>query len=121
MGKEIKKFKEYSNLADDVKSSEAFDMDGNKISGPLEIESIIDVFVDPSEIPGISESASGISMNTDLSVKEVKRGDNIWITALLRKPGTTSFNSPAVQGVIKVRVVDIYYGLQYLNKVINNG
>jgi hypothetical protein len=120
MGKEIKKFKEYSNLSSDAES-ETFDMDGNKISGPLEIESIIDVFTDPSEIPGVSESASGISFNTDLSVKEVKRGDNIWITALLRKPGTTSFNSPAVQGVIKVRVVDIYYGLQYLNKVINNG
>ncbi len=119
MSSEIKKFKEYSSLSDDI-TTDIFDMDGDKIKGPLEIESIIDIFTDPSKIPGIKEAA-GVSLNTDLSVKEVKRGDSIWITALLRKPGTTSFNSPAVQGVIKLRVVDIYYGLQYLNKVINNG
>ncbi len=110
--KKVKKFKE---LSDDI-DSEIFDNNGEKLEGEYEIESIIDVFTDPKDITSVSEN---FGINQDLSVKEVKRGNTIWITALLRKPGTTSFTSPAVQGILKLRIVDIYYGLQYLSKVIN--
>lgn len=105
----ISKFKELSTDINDI------DVDFEKLKGEYEIEEILDIFADPKDIP-ITENSIGI--NTDLSVREVKRGEYIWITALLRKPGQ-SFNSPAIQGVIKLRVVDMYYGLQYLNKVIN--
>jgi|ERR1035437_3788468 hypothetical protein len=118
MNEQIKKFRDYSNLSDELDALNIQDIEGNKLKGSFEIESIIDVFLDPKDIPSIKE-ANVVGVNTDLSVKEFKRGDTIYITALLRKPGTTSFNSPAIQGVIQLRVVDIYYGLQYLNKVIN--
>jgi hypothetical protein len=110
----MKHIKKYDNLSSDIKDEKLQD-EVKKLTGEYEVEEILDIFLDPKDIP-IVEGAIGV--NTDLSVKEVKRGDYIWITALLRKNGQ-SFNSPAVQGVIKLRVVDIFYGLQYLNKVIN--
>jgi hypothetical protein len=110
----MSKIKKYDELSSDIKDPKLED-EIERLKGDYQIEEILDIFMDPKDIP-IVEGAIGI--NTDLSVKEVKRGDYIWITALLRKNGQ-SFNSPAVQGVIKLRVVDIFYGLQYLNKVIN--
>lgn len=105
--------KRYKELSDDI--SNISNPEDIKLQGKYEIEEILDIFTDPKDLP-TNENAWGV--NTDLSVREIKRGDYIWITALLRKPGQ-SFNSPAIQGVIKLRVVDLYYGLQYLNKVIN--
>jgi|GEM_PF-4384030 len=110
----MKKVKKFNELSDDIRDKEFSDYI-QKASGEFQIEEILDIFLDPKDIP-VKEGAIGI--NTDLSVKEVKRGDYVWITALLRKQGH-SFTSPSVQGVIKLRVVDIFYGLQYLNKVIN--
>ena len=109
----MSKIKKYDELSSDI---EKIEPEIEKLKGEYQIEEILDIFTDPDNIP-VTESSIGI--NTDLSVKEVKRGDYIWITALLRKPGQ-SFTSPAIQGVIKLRVVDMYYGLQYLNKVINH-
>ena len=59
-----------------------------------------------------------MGIHTDLSNNEIKRGQLVYISALLRKEGH-SLSSPAVQSVIKLRVIDIFKGLQYLNKVIN--
>lgn len=115
MGSRIKKYQE---LSKDIEG-EIFEVDVEKIkNGEYEIESIIDVFLDPKDLP-IKLQESGVGVNTDLSVKEVKRGDTIYITAFLRKPGM-SLASPAVQGVLKLRVVDMFYGLQHLNKALNN-
>lgn len=108
------KIKKYDELSSDINKDE-LKPEIQKMVGEYEIEEILDIFLDPKDITVVE---GAISINTDLSVKEVKRGDTIWITALLRKQGH-SFTSPAVQGVIKVRIVDIFYGLQYLNKVIN--
>jgi hypothetical protein len=110
------KIKKYKDLSDDIQSND-LNSDTEKLKGEYQIEEILDIFTDPKDIP-VTESAGAIGINTDLSVKEVKRGDYVWITALLRKPGQ-SFTSPAVQGILKLRVVDMFYGLQYLNKVIN--
>src|ERR1035437_3230909 len=100
MKESIKKFTEYSNLSDtDIPA-----MEDDKLKGSFEIESIIDVFLDPKDIPiGIREANVVGGVNVDLSVKEFKRGEYIWITALMRRPGTTSFNSPAIQGIVKCR------------------
>ena len=108
--------KKFSNLSNDIKSVE-IDIDKIK-DGEYEIESIIDVITDPSKLN--LDEASVVGLNQDLSTKDVNRGDTIYITAFLRKKDSMSFNTPAVQGVLKLRVVDIFYGLQYLNKVVNN-
>lgn len=109
-GRKIKKF---DQLSKDLEK-ETFEVDDEKIKG-FEIESIIDIFTEPEE-KDISENVIGVP--TSLTEKEVKRGDLIYITAMIRKPGQ-SFTSPATQAVLKLRVVDIYQGLSYLNKVIN--
>lgn len=125
----IKKFTEYNEsksvefepLSDDIEVIDIEGENGEKFDAKeFEIESIIDVIIGDDNIEyGNELTESTISTHADVSKKETKRGDILYITALLRKKGTTSFNSPAVQGVLKVRVVDIYYGLQYLNKVVN--
>jgi hypothetical protein len=107
------------DLSDDIETIEFDDIE--KVKSDYEIESIIDVsFEEPEEKDYGNElkEGAGIGLHADLSVKEVKRGQILWISALLRKKGTTSFNSQAVQGVIKVRVVDYFYGLQYMKKAL---
>lgn len=107
----IKKFKE---LSQDVEKKE-LGIEFSRIkSGEFEIESIIDVFHDPKDI-----KENFIGMQSDLSKKDLKRGDVIYITAMIKKAGH-SMTSPATQAVLKLRIVDIYQGLSYLSKVINN-
>lgn len=125
---EIKRFAQYNEskkdvlepLSDDIELIEVEGEDGENFDfKEFEIESVIDVIVADDMEYGNELVEAMISTHADVSKKATKRGDTLYITALLRKKDTTSFNSPAVQGVLKVRVVDIYYGLQYLNKVVN--
>lgn len=92
-------------------------------SDDWEIDSIISIMdEDPSksEEKRLETDEVSEAITFDASVpKDVKRGDHIWITALIKRKGATSMNDPGRQAVIKLRVVDIYYGLQHLNKVIN--
>lgn len=118
--KESSKDDEQDQLSNDVENVE-MEIDGVKVNnGDYFIEDVLDVIIpDEKEFGNVEENLNAIGVHSDLTVRQAKRGDIIWVTALLRKKGTTSFTSPAVQGVLKVRIVDIYYGLQYLNKVIN--
>lgn len=113
------KIKKFKDLSTDIKDQEEFELvDGeikSKSSDKFEIESVIDVFVDPKDLE-IKESGL-VAINSDLTQKPVKRGDTLYITAMIRKEGQ-SFSSPSTQAVIKLRVVDIYHGLSYLNKLI---
>lgn len=109
-GRKIKKFDE---LSKDVEKEE-LEVDIDRIK-EFEIESIIDIFTEPED-KTVKENIIGVP--SSLTNKEVKRGDLVYITAMIRKPGQ-SFTSPATQAVLKLRVVDIYQGLSYLNKVIN--
>ena len=107
------KIKKFKDLSEDIEKKK-LEIEFSKIeSGEFEIESIIDVFHDPKDI-----KENFVGLQSDLTKKEVKRGDTIYITAMIKKPGH-SMTSPATQAVIKVRFVDIYQGLSYLNKVIN--
>ena len=117
----VRKFEEYTQnpLMDDledVKDDTEFD------KKEQEIEDVIDVLTeDPhkSEDSRINDFVvEAITFDTSVP-KDVKRGDHIWITALIKKKGSTSYNDAGRQAVIKLRVVDIYYGLAHLNKVIN--
>lgn len=107
------KIQKFTNLSTDIENIPCVDVDKIK-SGEYEIESIIDVFLD---IDKLQESGI-VGITTDLTNKDVKRGDFVYMTAMLRKSGTTSFSSPSIQAVLKLRVVDIYHGLSYLNKII---
>lgn len=75
-----------------------------------EIVGINDVSFDkPENIENLIEEATII--NADLGNKEAKRGDLLYITAMVKKKNVT-WNSMAV---LKVRIVDIYQGLSVLN------
>lgn len=121
MDKNIKKFEEFTQepLMDDLEDINDETIDFNPKD--WEIESIIDVLTeDPhtSEDNRLKEFVSeAITFDTQVP-KDVKRGDHLWITAMIKRKDT-SYNDPGRQAVIKVRVVDIYYGLSHLNKVIN--
>ena len=80
--------------------------------GEFEIVGINDVSLDePLELENMIEEGATI-INADIN-KEVKRGDILYITALLKKKNV-NWNS---MGVIKVRIVDMYQGLSILNSL----
>ena len=115
----MSRIKKYDELSDDIKA-EFLEIDVEKIkNGEYEIESIIDIITDPKDLPKtVSESGGVMGIGMDIN-KAIKRGDTIYIVAMIRKSGSSSFSSPASQSVLKVRIIDIYNGLSYLNKVIN--
>jgi len=92
---------------DDQIESESND---TKLDGEWEIASIIDV---SKMMPDINEA---IIINAELGDKSVKRGDEIYITALIHRKGSTTYHHQQM-GVIKVRVVDIYNNLFILNSL----
>lgn len=74
--------------------------------GEFEIVGINDVSTEKPK--DINEA---MIINADLGNNEVKRGDVLWITAMIKKKNVT-WNSMAV---LKVRVTDMYNGLSILN------
>lgn len=78
--------------------------------GEFTIVGIQDVSLDDPRInnPALEEA---MIVNADLGGKEVKRGDVIWITALIKK-NNYNINSMAV---LKTRVSDMYNSLNVLN------
>ena len=75
--------------------------------GEYEIVGINDITV---EKPDIKEA---IIINADLGGKSVKRGDTLWITAMVTKKNV-NWNSMAV---LKVRISDMFQGLSILNTI----
>jgi hypothetical protein len=78
------------------------------VDGDWEIEQVIDI----TTVPPVDES---VIINPHLHVDSVKRGDFIYITAVLNKAGTRV--TPNSIGVIKARVVNIYNSIQALNQI----
>lgn len=119
--KKTKKFdkdKEFQPLSDDIIAISRLDNgDYQKIKGPVKIVQITGVITDEEEIKRLDEIAGGPVLNTDLSLKQVKRGDTIWLTALLQKPSSSTVYNSQTMSVIKARIVDIYYGLNKLNQM----
>lgn len=84
-----------------------------------EIDKIIDVITDPKDIEKYENAGSNISM--DLTVKSVDVGQILWLTALL-KPRNKSVAYPLGEmGVIKVKVMETFYGLNKLNQLQKAG
>jgi len=117
--KKIKKFdkeQEYQPLSDDILAISKLDNgDYEKIKGTVKIVQITGVITDKDEIKKLDEIAGGPVFTTDLGLKQVKRGDIIWVTAFIQKPTTASWTAQNSQAVLKCRIVDIYNGLSKLN------
>jgi len=82
-----------------------------KLEGEWEIESIIDV---SKHKPELNEA---IVINAELGDKSVKRGDFIYITALIHRKTDSAYYHQTQMGVIKVRIVDIYNNMLVLNNL----
>lgn len=110
---------EFKQFSDDIEILRKLDNgDYEKIDEPIEITKIIDIIQDEEELDKIEEATKGgFQLTTDLSVKEVKRGQIIWLTALLKRPHQSTPYNQTTMGVIKARVVDYYYGLNKLKYV----
>jgi len=111
--KDFSEGKDNQNLQDDITTLVKDGDDYVKTTEPLELVQVTGVLTDEEEIKKIEE---GMTVDQSLNVGNVTRGQIIWLTALLKKPGT-SYNNQTL-GVLKVRVVDYYYGLSKLNQVM---
>ena len=109
------KNKEFQPLSDDIIAlSDTGEY--KKIKEPVKIVQVTGVLTDEDEIKKINEISGGPILNTDISLKQVKRGDIIYLTVLLQKPGSAVFTAQTM-GVLKVRISDIYFGLNILNTI----
>ena len=107
---------EYSPLSDDIIALSKLDNgEYEKVTGPVEIVQITGVITDEDEIKKLDEIAGGPALNTDLSLKQVKRGQLIWLTCLLQKPSSSAVYNSQTMGTISCRIVDIWYGLSKLS------
>lgn len=83
---------------------------GTELEGEWEITDIIDVSTKP---PKTNEA---IIINAELGDKKVKRGEFIYITAMINKTGASAYHNSQM-GVLKVRVVEIYNSILVLNQL----
>ena len=90
--KKIKKFdkdEEFQPLSDDIVALKELDNgEYEKVKGPIEIVQVTGLITDEEKIQKLDEISGGPVFTTDLGVKKVKRGDTIWVTAFIQKPGT---------------------------------
>lgn len=102
------------NLSTDIEKLDdqlESEVQGTKLDGEWEIVSVIDV---STQKPNVNET---IIINAELGSGEIKRGEFIYITAQIKKPGQTQAYHQSQMGVIKVRVVDIYNTMSILNNL----
>ena len=113
-----KKQKENKPLSDDITVLSKLDSgEYEPIKGGVDILQIIGVINDEKEIESIEKSIDeNFSLDTSITVKDIKRGDIIYLTALLQKTKGKSFNSQSL-GVVKARIVDYYIGISKLNQI----
>lgn len=90
------------------------EIENTKLPGEWEINSIISVSTDPPTEEDI-KSNEAIVINAELGKDPIKRGDFIYITALINKRGNYTHQNQ--MGVVKVRVVEIYNTLLVLNQL----
>lgn len=121
--KEVNNFnktKEYKTLSDDIIVLSKLD-DGNyeKIEGDVSIVQVLGIVDNPIEIDNIERTIKeNLTIDTSLSIKNIKRGQTLWLTALLQKGTNTQTFSSQTIGVIKVRVIDYFHGTSKLNNLV---
>jgi len=116
--KEFKKKETFEPLSSDIVALKELE-DGNieKVEGPIEILQVTDVITDKDRIAKLEEAITG-GPHFNANVPDtVKRGDIIWVTALVQRPQSASWNAQPSYNVIKCRIVDIFYGLNKLKTI----
>ena len=108
---EKKKDEELLPLADDITKIETDE--GYEKVQEVEIVQVTGVL---SEEEAAKIDENFVVHAGDFSGKEIKRGDYVWLSCLMKKPGLSY--SASQQGVIKCRVVDIFIGLSKLNQLM---
>jgi len=120
MIKTFENFEDLENSEDIVALAKNDDGEYEKITEPVSIIKVMGVLTDEKEVDKLENQLESISggpvFNTDLQLKQIKRGETIWVTALLQRKGNTAWNAQTM-GVLKCRVVDIYYGLNKLKSI----
>jgi len=108
----FKEFEKKNELSDGITAlTKLEDGEYEKIEEPIKIIKVMGIITDENEILKIEEA---FQIDTSLTIKNIKRGDIIWLTALLEKPNSvTSWNAQTL-GVVKCRIVDYFYGLNKL-------
>jgi hypothetical protein len=118
--KHVKKFEDLDSPEDIVALKKNDDGEYDKIDEPVSVVKVTGILTDEKEIDKLENQLESISggpvFNTDLQLKQVKRGDTIWVTALLQRKGNTAWNAQTM-GVLKCRIVDVYYGLNKLKSI----
>jgi len=111
---EFKKDKpsEVSNDVEDLDNQLKKTIDSTLLEGEWEIEEIIDVSTNE---PSDEVKKESLIINAEVGDKTIKRGEFIYITAMINKKGGSYHQSK--MGVIKVRVVEIYNTLLVLNNL----
>jgi len=87
-------------------------IDGTKLDGEWEI---IDILSISTKEPSDDNLKETIVINAEIGNNTIKRGDYIYITALINKKG--NYVNQNQMGVLKVKVVDIYNNLFVLNQL----
>ena len=105
------KVKSTSNDIQKLDDQLEHEIQGSKLDGSWEIVSIIDV---STQKPNVNEA---IIINAELGSGEIKRGEYIYITAQIKKPGQTMAYHHSQMGVIKCQVRDIYNTMGILNSL----
>ncbi len=83
-----------------------------------EVVKIIDIIQDPKDVEKY-EAFAGIS--TETTYKTVATGDVLWLTALLKPRNRNTTTQAGEMGVIKVKVMNVYYGLNKLDTLRKQG
>lgn len=116
--KDFKKTNIFEPLSSDIVALRELE-DGNieKVTGPIEIIQITDVITDKERIERLEEAVLGPQFNIAKNPNEIKNGSIIWLTALVQKPNTVSWNAQPSYVTIQTRVVNIYSGLNKLKTI----
>jgi hypothetical protein len=104
------KISEFKPLADDIIKIETDE--GYEKVEKVEIIQVTGVLSDEEAVK-IDEAH--IVHAGDFSGKDIKRGEYVWLSCLMKKPGSSY--AAQTQGVVKCRIVDIYLGLSKLNQL----
>lgn len=119
---DFEKNKEYNTLSDDIVALSKLDTgEYEPIKSDINIVQILDIVKDPEEIKKIEKATNeGLFFDTSLTVNNVKRGDKLYLTALLQKTHDNQTISNQNLGVICVRVVEIYSGISKLTSLMKS-
>lgn len=109
------KAKDLSNDIDNLDDQLSDEVKSTILDGEWQIDSILSISSEPPTEEEI-KSNEAIVINAELGKEPVKRGDFIYITALINRRGSSMVHQSQM-GVIKVRVVEIYNTLMVLNQL----